>query len=69
MPERGKNILKYNHREKSRKVLFVIYKDTEFLFEKIDTCHRNPKKWVTTKVNKHSACVYSLFTHCSFDTT
>ena len=38
MPEKGKT-LKY---KKSLKVVFVIYADTEFLFEKIDTWHNNP---------------------------
>ena len=40
MPEKGKT-LKY---KKSLKVVFVIYADTEFLFEKIDTWHNNPMK-------------------------
>ena len=31
-----KNILKYNHREKSMKISFVIYHDPESLCEKID---------------------------------
>ena len=29
----------------------------------------NPKKLSTTKINKHTPSGYSLFTHCSFDTT
>ena len=33
--------LKY---KKSLKVVFVIHDDTEFLFEKIGTCHNNPMK-------------------------
>ena len=40
------------------KVLFVISADTESLLEKIDTCHNNPEKSSTTKVNKHTACSY-----------
>ena len=39
MPEKSKNILQYNHREKSIKISFIIYADTESLLEKIDTCH------------------------------
>ena len=35
----------------------------------MSTCHNNPKKSSTTKINKRTTCVYSLFTHCSFDTT
>ena len=35
----------------------------------MSTCHNNPKKSSTTKMNKHAASGYSLFTHCSFDAT
>ena len=62
-----KSILKYNHGEKSMKVLFIIYADMDSLLNKIDTCHNNPENSSTTKINKHNASGYSLFTHCSFD--
>ena len=51
------------------KVSFVIYDDTESLLEKTDACHSSPEKSSTTKINKHTACDYSLFGHCSFDVT
>ena len=51
------------------KVPFVFYADLEFLLEKMNTCHNNPKKPSTAKINKHTPPGYSLFTHCSFDTT
>ena len=51
------------------KVPFIIYADLESLLEKMDTCYNNPKKSSTTKINKHTASGYSLFTQCSFDTT
>ena len=51
------------------KVPFIIYADLDCLFEKMNTCHNDPKKSSTTKINKHTASGYSLFTHCSFDTT
>ena len=35
----------------------------------MNTCHNNPEKSSTTKINKQTASGYSLFTHCSFDTT
>ena len=41
----------------------------ESLLEKIDTCHSNPEKLSTTKINKHTASGYSLFTRRSFDAT
>ena len=62
-------ILKYNHGTKSMKVPFIIYADLKSLLEKMNTCHNDPKKSSATKVNKHTASGYSLFTHCSFGTT
>ena len=62
MPE-----VKYNHGEKSMRAPFVIYTDLECLLEKMSICHNDPEKSSTTKVNKHTPCGYSLFTHCLFD--
>ena len=39
------------------------------LLEKMSTYHKNPKKSLTTKINKHTSSGYSLFTYCSFDVT
>ena len=35
----------------------------------MNTCHSNPEKLLTTKINKDTPSGYSLFTQCSFDTT
>ena len=67
MPKEDSKILKYNYGEKSIKFPFAIYADLESLLEKISTCHNNPKKLSTGKINKHTAPGYFLFTHCSFD--
>ena len=69
MPEEENKILKYNHAEKSVRAPFVIYVILESLFEKMNTCHNNPEKSSTAKINKHTPSRYSLFTHCSFDAT
>ena len=69
IPKEDHKILKYSHREKSMRVSFIIYADLECLLEKMSTCHNNPEKSSTTKVNKHTPSGYSLFTCCSFDTT
>ena len=69
MLEKDNKILKYNHGEKSMKVPFIIYANLESLLEKMNTCYNNPEKSITTKINEHTASGYSLFTHCSFDTT
>ena len=66
MPNEDNKILKYNHGEKSMKAPFIIYADLESLLEKMNTCHNNPEKSSTTKINKHTPSGYSLFTHCSF---
>ena len=44
-------------------------KISESLVEKMSTCHNNPKKSSTTKINKHTASGCSMFIYCSFDTT
>ena len=41
----------------------------ESLLKKIGTCNNNPGKSSVTKINKHTASGYSLFTDCSFDVT
>ena len=51
------------------RVPFVIYADLECLIEKMSSCHNDPKKSSTIKVNKHIPSGYSLFTCSSFDTT
>ena len=69
MPEEYNKILKYNEGEKCMKSPFIVYADSECLLEKMNTCHNNPEKSSTTKINKYTPSSYSLFTHCSFDTT
>ena len=69
MPEEDNKILKYNQREKYMKVPFIIHADLESLLEKMNTCHNNPEKSPTIKINKPTPSDYSLLTHCSFDTT
>ena len=48
MPNGDDKILKYNHGEKSMKVLFVIYANLEYLLEKMrnnnHNNHNNPEK-------------------------
>ena len=48
MPTKN-NIIKYNHGEKSMKLVFVIYADLECLLEKMSTCINNP---VIDRVNR-----------------
>ena len=69
MPDKGNNILKYNPGEKSMKIQDVIFLDIECLLEKISPYDNNPEKSSTIKLNKHTPCGFSLFNHCSFDTT
>ena len=39
---------------------FIIIADLECLLEKVNTCHNNPEKSSTTKINKHTPSGYSL---------
>ena len=48
---------------------FIFYANLESLLEKMNTRYHNPEKSSTIKINKHTRSCYSLFTHCSFDTT
>ena len=60
-------ILKYNHGEKSMRVLFVIYVDLECFLEKLRSFQNNPEKSYTEKKTKHATSGYLLFTNYSFD--
>ena len=67
MPKEDEKILKYNPREKSLKVPFIIYADLERLLKKIDTCQNDPKKSFTEKKAEHIPSGYSWVMYCSFD--
>ena len=69
MPAEYNKTLKYNEGEKSMRPPFIIIADLECLLEKMNTCHNNPEKSSTTKINKHTPSGYSLFTHSSFNRT
>ena len=40
-----------------------------FVYLRKWTCHNNPEKSSTTKINENTASGYLLFTRCSFDVT
>ena len=54
MPNEDNKTLKYNHGEKSLKVLFIIYADLESLLEKMHSCQNNLTKSYTEKKAKHT---------------
>ena len=49
MSKENKKILKNNPGEKSLKVSFIVYADLERMFQKLDTCQNDPKKYFTEK--------------------
>ena len=63
MPDEDNKFLKYIPGEKSLKVPFIIYADTECLLKKIKTYQNNK----TEKKATHRPSGYSLVTCCSFD--
>ena len=60
MPDEDNKILKFNHREKSMRVPFIINADLECLLKKMHSCQNNLQKSYTEK--KLSIC--PLFIHC-----
>ena len=64
MPKEGENILEYIPGEKSIMTPFDIYADLESILEKISGCENDPENSSSTKINKHTASGYSLFSHC-----
>ena len=60
MPEEYNKILKYNKGVKSMKSPFIFYADLEPLLEKTNTCHNNPEKSSTNKINKTSHSLLKL---------
>ena len=65
MPIEDNKIIIYNQREKSIKLPFIIYAESECLLEKMSTCYNNPEESSTAEINKHTPSGYSLFTNCS----
>ena len=66
-PEKDNKILKYNYREKSMRAKNFICFNFKCLIEKINTCHNDPEKSSTTKVNKFTTAGYSLYKCASSD--
>ena len=62
MPNEDNKTIKYNHGEKSMKAPFTIYVDLESLLKKMVTCHNNPEKSSTTKINKHTFWLFIVYT-------
>ena len=68
MPTEDKNILKYNHREKSLKVANIIYLDTKSLLIKIQPQqNNNPQESYTKRNAIHEIRGYSLNLVRSYD--
>ena len=44
------------------KVPFILYADLECLLEKLNTCHNNPEKSSTTKINYWLLVIHCLHT-------
>ena len=60
MPKEDKNILRYNHGEKSLKVAHAFYLDTESLLVKQQSSQNNPEESFAERKAIHEACGYSL---------
>ena len=65
MPEKG-TMLRFKHHERSEKVPFIIYADTEALIKSIQNCEPNPESSYTKKYQKHEPISFSYYIE-SFD--
>ena len=65
MPEKG-TILKFKHHERSERVPFIIYADTEALIKELQNCDPNPLDSYTKKYQKHEPISFSYYIK-SFD--
>ena len=53
MPSEYNKISKFNHYQKSDKVMFFIYPDLECVIVRTNGCKKIPENSSTTKVSKH----------------
>ena len=65
MPEKG-TILRFKHHERSDRVPFIIYADTEALIKEMHNCDPNPQNSYTKKYQKHEPISFSYYIK-SFD--
>ena len=65
MPEKG-TMLMFKHHERSERVPFIIYADTEALIKKMQNCDPNPQNSYTKKHQKHEPISFSYYIK-SFD--
>ena len=61
--------IKYSPREKSLKVLFIVYADLECLLKKCNLVKITPKVLTQIKKIKHKPSGYAWYSICSFDDT
>ena len=65
MPEKG-TMLMFKHHERSEKLPFIIYADTEALIKEMYNCDPNPQNSYTKKYQKHEPISFSYYIK-SFD--
>ena len=65
MPEKG-TMLRFKHHERSDRVPFIIYADTEALIKEMHNCDPNPQNSYTKKYQKHKPISFSYYIR-SFD--
>ena len=65
MPEKG-TILKFKHHDRSERLPFIIYADTEALIKEMQNCDPNPLYSYTKKYQKHEPSSFSYYIK-SFD--
>ena len=66
MPEKG-TMLRFKHHERSDRVPFIIYADTEALIKEMHNCDPNPQSSYTKKYQEHEPISFSYYIKCFGD--
>ena len=66
MPEKG-TMLRFKHHERSDRVPFIIYADTEALIKEMHNCDPNPQSSYTKKYQEHEPISFSYYIKCFDD--
>ena len=66
MSKEDKKNIKKQPGEKSLKLPFIVYADLECMFQKLDTCQNDPKKYFTKK-KKLRICLQVTHALCVVD--
>lgn len=67
VPTEDKSCLSFENYARALDVPFVVYADSECVFQDLETCIPDPNKSSTTLMNKHTPYAFAYYIKCSFN--